>query len=276
MKKKYYQDINNLKLHNFLSKQHNFHSTFNKFTYLTSPRTSNFQIPNIILKKKIIYITPTKESSNETNFLQISRFFNYFKKRKKTCKTNLRKPQARPSSPKRTATRVLSIIPPILHLESVQYRGKISSGSSLLGSVIQTPRPEESAAHGWIGKIGKYRPVGTIQRGDPSNGDERTGCNRLEGVVRLFVCQRARKASLFPYVRFLCRPEWGIKGGFEDPSSSSARSELNLRGGYVVYLVQILPGSDSGAKHGRSRERWNPSKGYGLVDQRGRREIGGL
>lgn len=95
----------------------------------------------------------------------------------------------------------------------------------------------------------------------------------------LFVCsfcQRARKASLFPYVRFLCRPEWGIKGGFEDPSSSSARSELNLRGGYVVYLVQILPGSDSGAKHGRSRERWNPSKGYGLVDQRGRREIGGL
>lgn len=234
MKKKYYQDINNLKLHNFLSKQHNFHSTFNKFTYLTSPRTSNFQIPNIILKKKIIYITSTKESSNETNFLQISRFFNYFKKRKKTCKTNLRKPQARPSSPKRTATRVLSIIPPILHLESVQYRGKISSGSSLLGSVIQTPRPEESAAHGWIGKIGKYRPVGTIQRGDPSNGDERTGCNRLEGVVRLFVLPESKESLSLSVRTFPVSARVGdqrrLRGSFEFECAFRTEPSRRIRG----------------------------------------------
>lgn len=62
--------------------------------------------------------------------------------------------------------------------------------------------------------------------------DERTGCNRLEGVVRLFAREQGKPLSFRTYVSCV-GPEWGIKGGFEDPSSSSARSELNLRGVYV-------------------------------------------
>lgn len=153
---------------------------------------------------------------------------------------NLRKPQARPSSPKRTANRVLSIIPPILHLESAQYRGKISSGSSLLGCIIQTPspRPEESPLMD-DQKSAKIDP--SIQRDDPWTTSEQVAT----GWKVLFVCSPESKESLSLSVRtfpVLARvgDQRKLRGSFEFECAFRTEPSRRIRG----HLVQTLPGSD--------------------------------
>lgn len=200
------QDINN---YNYTISYPNstisiLHKQIHIFNFTKNPKFSNPK--HYIQKKKKKKI---RQKSNETNFYKfhISLITPKFQKHvSKLTQTASKTEQPEKDREPCPVDHPANLTP---RIRSISWQDILRILPPRLYNPNSVSSPRGVAAHGWL-KIGKDRPVDPAGR--PVN-DERTGCNRLEGVVRLFAREQGKPLSFRTYVSCV-----GPSGGSKEAS----------------------------------------------------------